>query len=57
MAVGEPIYLRATYGAKYPSAQELRDICAMLRSHVVALSRKFEDVTPSGKVAGPEQLF
>jgi 1-acyl-sn-glycerol-3-phosphate acyltransferase len=42
MAVGEPIYLRATYGAKYPTAQELKDICAMLRNHVVELSKQFE---------------
>ena len=46
MAVGEPIYLRASYGAKYPSAQELKDICTMLRGHIVALSEK---VKPSGR--------
>jgi 1-acyl-sn-glycerol-3-phosphate acyltransferase len=40
MAVGEPIYLRASYGAKYPSAQELKDICTMLRGHIIALSEK-----------------
>lgn len=40
MAVGEPVQLRDYCSAKYPTPQQLKDLCAMLRERIVDLSKQ-----------------